>query len=115
MKYPTSRTVEDIGDARKFAGIQSIAPKTVEGQALDYERSMISPDAVMAPRPRLRDLGRRLVPGVMGRMGFRWRPAPSIGDGEQAMQHYVGIDVSLELSSVCIVDANGKIALRSES
>ena len=25
------------------------------------------------------------------------------------MEHYVGIDVSLELSSVCIVDAQGKI------
>jgi hypothetical protein len=26
------------------------------------------------------------------------------------MEHYVGIDVSLELSSVCVVDAQGKIA-----
>ncbi len=25
------------------------------------------------------------------------------------MEHYVGIDVSLELSSVCVVDAKGKI------
>ena len=25
------------------------------------------------------------------------------------MDHYVGIDVSLELSSVCILDATGKI------
>ena len=25
------------------------------------------------------------------------------------MEHYAGIDVSLELSSVCIVDAKGKI------
>ena len=25
------------------------------------------------------------------------------------MNHYVGIDVSLEASSVCVVDANGKI------
>ena len=25
------------------------------------------------------------------------------------MNHYVGIDVSLEASSLCIVDANGKI------
>ena len=25
------------------------------------------------------------------------------------MDHYAGIDVSLELSSVCVVDANGKI------
>jgi transposase len=29
--------------------------------------------------------------------------------GGQAMEHYVGIDVSLELSSVCVVDAKGKI------
>jgi len=26
------------------------------------------------------------------------------------MNHYVGIDVSLEASSLCVVDANGKIA-----
>ncbi len=26
------------------------------------------------------------------------------------MDHYAGIDVSLELSSVCVVDASGKIA-----
>jgi len=25
------------------------------------------------------------------------------------MNHYVGIDVSLEVSSLCVVDANGKI------
>ena len=25
------------------------------------------------------------------------------------MEHYVGIDVSLELSSVCVVDGQGKI------
>jgi hypothetical protein len=25
------------------------------------------------------------------------------------MEHYAGIDVSLELSSVCVVDAKGKI------
>src|SRR5208337_5258632 len=44
MKYPTSRTVEDIGGARESAGVQfqSIAPKTMEGLALDYGRSMLS-------------------------------------------------------------------------
>jgi hypothetical protein len=26
------------------------------------------------------------------------------------INHYVGIDVSLEASSLCVVDANGKIA-----
>jgi hypothetical protein len=30
------------------------------------------------------------------------------------MEHYVGIDVSLELSSVCIVDAGGKIAVEAK-
>src|SRR5207248_10345295 len=29
--------------------------------------------------------------------------------GETTMNHYGGIDVSLECSSVCVVDANGKI------
>ena len=28
---------------------------------------------------------------------------------ETAMEHYAGIDVSLEFSSVCVVDAQGKI------
>lgn len=37
------------------------------------------------------------------------RPAPSIWVGGQAMKYYAGIDVSLELSSVCVVDAAGKI------
>src|SRR5262245_17775089 len=35
-------------------------------------------------------------------------PAPSIIEG-RPMNHYVGIDVSLEASSVCVVDGNGKI------
>jgi transposase len=35
-------------------------------------------------------------------------PAPSI-IGETTMDHYAGIDVSLEQSSVCIVDATGRI------
>src|SRR5262249_57042024 len=36
---------------------------------------------------------------------------PGITTQETAMQeeHYAGIDVSLELASVCIVDANGKL------
>jgi predicted NBD/HSP70 family sugar kinase len=34
--------------------------------------------------------------------------APSI-KGETTMEHYAGIDVSLECSSVCVVDAKGKI------
>src|SRR5215467_9767366 len=37
--------------------------------------------------------------------------APSIANllGDSPMNHYAGIDVSLELSSVCIVDATGKV------
>jgi transposase len=34
--------------------------------------------------------------------------APSI-KGETTMERYAGIDVSLEGSSVCVVDAKGKI------
>src|ERR1044071_8106145 len=30
------------------------------------------------------------------------------------MEHYAGIDVSLEYSSVCVVDANGKIVLEGK-
>ncbi len=32
----------------------------------------------------------------------------------QAVEHYVGIDVSLELSSVCIVDVTGKIVAEAK-
>ena len=34
--------------------------------------------------------------------------APSI-EGGTAVSHYAGIDVSLERSSVCVVDATGRI------
>lgn len=30
------------------------------------------------------------------------------------MEHYVGIDVSLELSSVCIVDVGGKVVAEAK-
>ena len=30
------------------------------------------------------------------------------------MEHYIGIDVSLERSSVCVVDATGKIVREAE-
>src|SRR5262249_54449640 len=36
------------------------------------------------------------------------RPQAS-GDGRTAVEHYAGIDVSLEWSSICVVDALGKI------
>src|SRR4029453_923991 len=38
----------------------------------------------------------------------RMNLAPSI-EGETTMGHYAGIDVSLECSSVCVVDGTGKI------
>src|SRR5438876_8472034 len=34
--------------------------------------------------------------------------------GETTMDHYAGIDVSLECSSVCVVDANGKIVCEAK-
>src|SRR6516225_4175091 len=39
---------------------------------------------------------------------------PSNTDGSKAVKHYAGIDVSLELSSVCIVDATGKVVKESK-
>src|SRR5689334_17434420 len=45
----------------------------------------------------------------MMKRGHDVESAPSIWRRRTAMEHYAGIDVSLELSSVCIVDAQGKI------
>ena len=36
-------------------------------------------------------------------------PAPSIIDGETAVEYYAGIDVSLESSSVCVMDGTGRV------
>src|SRR5271168_4656822 len=41
--------------------------------------------------------------------GHDGESAPSIWERRTAMEHYAGIDVSLELSSVCVVDTQGKI------
>ena len=43
-------------------------------------------------------------------------PAPSIDRGTTIdyMDYYAGIDVSLELSSVCVVDASGKVVRESK-
>jgi hypothetical protein len=41
-------------------------------------------------------------------------PAYSKHHRGTTMDHYAGIDVSLEQSSVCIVDANGKIVLEAK-
>jgi len=48
--------------------------------------------------------------GERGPWMFEHR-APSIANplGDSLVDHYAGIDVSLELSSVCIVDATGDI------
>src|SRR6266853_5161120 len=45
----------------------------------------------------------------MMKRGHDVESAPSIWRRRIAMEHYAGIDVSLELSSVCVVDAQGKI------
>src|ERR1700741_1553508 len=45
----------------------------------------------------------------MIKRGHDVESAPSIWRRRTAMEHYAGIDVSLELSSVCVVDTHGKI------
>src|SRR5580692_10751752 len=45
----------------------------------------------------------------MIKRGHDVESGPSIWRRRTAMEHYAGIDVSLELSSVCVVDAQGKI------
>src|SRR6476469_7066665 len=45
----------------------------------------------------------------MRKRGYDVESAPSIWRRRTAMEHYAGVDVSLELSSVCVVDAQGKI------
>src|SRR5262245_11228073 len=45
----------------------------------------------------------------MMKRGHDVESAPNIWRRRTAMEHYAGIDVSLELSSVCVVDAQGKI------
>src|ERR1700747_1095309 len=45
----------------------------------------------------------------MMKRGHEVESAPSIWRRRTAMEHYAGIDVSLELLSVCVVDAQGKI------
>ena len=45
----------------------------------------------------------------MMKRGHDVESAPSIWKRRSAVEHYAGIDVSLELSSVCVVDAQGKI------
>ena len=54
------------------------------------------------------------VPPYDDGTGSRLAPAPSIVGRRTAMEYYAGIDVSLELSSVCVVDAKGKIVKEAE-
>src|SRR4051812_27456308 len=49
----------------------------------------------------------------MMKRGHDVESAPSIWRRRTAMEHYAGIDVSLELSSVCVVDAHGKIVKKA--
>src|SRR5258707_12500340 len=53
-------------------------------------------------------IGGRSSPTLMVLRSQRDEPR-SKHQGETTMEHYAGIDVSLECSSVCIVDASGKI------
>src|SRR5215470_13684021 len=64
-------------------------------------------DAVMAPLHRARGEGG--CPPIDDETGSRHESAPGIWRWRTAVEHYVGIDVSLELSSVCVVDGRGKI------
>src|SRR5215468_2023855 len=50
----------------------------------------------------------------MMKRGHDVESAPNIWRRRTAMEHYAGIDVSLELSSVCVVDAQGKIVKEAE-
>ena len=65
-------------------------------------------DAVMGPCRNLNE--KWLSPEwlVNGVPVFASR-APSNTDGSTAVKHYAAIDISLELSSVCIIDAAGKV------
>src|SRR5258707_14516078 len=45
----------------------------------------------------------------MMKRGHDVESAPGIWRWRTAVEHYAGIDVSLELSSVCVVDGRGKI------
>src|SRR5262245_42935146 len=45
----------------------------------------------------------------MMKRGHDVESAPSIWRWRTAVEHYAGIDVSLELSSVCVVDGRGKV------
>src|ERR1700680_615543 len=56
---------------------------------------------------------RAVVPQNDGVTNRSWaRPAPH--HGETTVNHYAGIDVSLEWSSVCVVGGNGKIVRESK-
>src|SRR6202008_3656234 len=51
----------------------------------------------------------------MIKRGHDVESAPSIWRRRTAVENYAGIDVSLELSSVCVVDAQGKIVKEAKA
>ena len=75
--------------------------------------------AGVASRSRYGAVGKRASRGLLGRRAVvphtdgvqrSWRDEPrSKHQGGTTMEHYAGIDVSLECSSVCVVDGSGKI------
>ena len=50
-----------------------------------------------------------VVPRNDGVMNEVWRGASPKHHRGTTMEHYAGIDVLLELSSICVVDASGRI------
>jgi hypothetical protein len=63
-------------------------------------------DAVIGPGCRLGLLGEAAVPHDDGGTGSEGRPKHR--PGGTALEHYAAIDVWLEWSSVCVVDAAGQ-------
>src|SRR5947209_4332876 len=66
----------------------------------EEQRRVAAPDAVMGLR---RTRAPSTMPCILGHVGWPWA---AMGN---TMDHYVGIDVSLEHCSICVVDATGRI------
>src|SRR6478672_11791784 len=82
--------------------------RNVFGQTLRAGlRSSCWIDAVMGLPPASSEAGRLSLRVMVCGMGSDWL-GPEHHRGT-AMDHYVGIDVSLELSSLCVLDAAGQI------
>src|SRR5215468_9861211 len=87
-----------------------VSPPTL-GNLVSYEHRL---DAVMGPGLNLNE--KWLSPERLVKTGFPvfGAGAPSNTDRSTAVKHYAAIDVSLELSSICIVDEAGKIVKESK-